>query len=43
MTLRLAIVKTTLAADDPRALNQRLHNLGYDLLTETLPSALSDA
>jgi len=34
--LRVAVVRYR--ADDPRALNQRLRDLGYDLLTETLPS-----
>lgn len=34
--LRVAVVRYR--ANDPRALNQRLRNLGYDLLTETLPS-----
>ncbi len=34
--LRIAVVRYRAA--DPRALNQTLRNLGYDLLTETLPS-----
>lgn len=33
--LRVAVVRYR--ANDPRALNQRLRDLGYDLLTETLP------
>ena len=33
--LRIAVVRYR--APDPRALNQSLRNLGYDLLTETLP------
>ncbi|MDG4551253.1 MAG: CBS and ACT domain-containing protein [Candidatus Contendobacter sp.] len=33
--LRVAVVRYR--ADDPRALNRRLRDLGYDLLTETLP------
>mgnify|MGYP001105373350 CR=1 FL=1 len=33
--LRIAVVRYR--ADDPRALNQRLRDLGYDVLTETLP------
>ena len=37
--LRVAVVRYRAA--DPRALNQRLRDLGYDLLTETLPSAAS--
>ena len=39
--LRVAVVRYR--ADDPRALNQRLRDLGYDLLTETLPAAVSGA
>ncbi|MBS1223931.1 MAG: domain signal transduction protein [Proteobacteria bacterium] len=35
--LRIAVVRYR--ADDPRALNQRLRELGYDLLTETFPEA----
>lgn len=34
--LRIAVVRYRAA--DPRALNQTLRDLGYDLLTETLPS-----
>ena len=34
--LRIAVVRYR--SDDPRALNQQLRNLGYDLLTETLPT-----
>ena len=37
--LRIAVVRYRAA--DPRALNQRLRDLGYDLLTETLPIAVS--
>jgi acetoin utilization protein AcuB len=33
----LRIVVVRYRASDPRALNQRLRDLGYDLLTETLP------
>jgi len=33
--LRIAVVRYR--ADDPRALNQRLRELGYDVLTETFP------
>ena len=33
----LRIVVVRYRAGDPRALNQRLRDLGYDLLTETLP------
>ena len=36
--LRIAVVRYR--SDDPRALNQQLRNLGYDLLTETLPPPL---
>ena len=39
----LRIVVVRYRADDPRALNQRLRGLGYDLLTETLPAAISGA
>jgi acetoin utilization protein AcuB len=39
--LRIAVVRYR--ADDPRALNQRLRDLGYDVLTETLPPATSNA
>jgi len=39
--LRIAVVRYR--ADDPRALNQRLRDLGYDLLTETLPPAASNS
>ena len=38
--LRIAVVRYR--ADDPRALNQRLRDLGYDLLTETLPPLASN-
>jgi acetoin utilization protein AcuB len=34
--LRIAVVRYR--APDPRALNQRLRDLGYDLLTETFPA-----
>jgi acetoin utilization protein AcuB len=34
--LRIAVVRYRAA--DPCALNQTLRDLGYDLLTETLPS-----
>ena len=39
--LRVAVVRSR--ADNPHALNQRLRDLGYDLLTETLPAAVSGA
>ncbi|MFZ1642887.1 MAG: CBS and ACT domain-containing protein [Candidatus Contendobacter sp.] len=39
--LRIAVVRYR--ADDPRVLNQRLRDLGYDLLTETLPPAASNS
>lgn len=39
--LRVAVVRYR--ADDPPALNRRLRDLGYDLLTETLPAAVSGA
>ena len=35
--LRIAVVRYR--ADNPRALNQHLRDLGYDLLTETLPTS----
>lgn len=37
----LRIVVVRYRADDPRALNRRLRDLGYDLLTETLPAAVA--
>ena len=39
--LRVAVVRYR--ADDPHALNLRLRDLGYDLLTETFPSAPAGA
>ncbi|MBK8509108.1 MAG: CBS and ACT domain-containing protein [Candidatus Competibacter sp.] len=39
--LRIAVVRYR--ADDPRALNQRLRDLGYELLTETLPAPVAGA
>lgn len=39
--LRVAVVRYR--SDDPRALNRRLRDLGYDLLTETLPAAVAGA
>lgn len=39
--LRVAVVRYR--ADDPHGLNRRLRDLGYDLLTETFPSAAAGA
>ncbi|HAO33433.1 MAG TPA: CBS and ACT domain-containing protein [Candidatus Competibacter sp.] len=39
--LRIAVVRYR--ADDPRALNQRLRDLGYELLTEMLPAPVAGA